>query len=69
MHLESRAAQTVRLDGVRFTFAPGETIHTENSYKYAAPRLMGMAQAAGWRQAALWTDPRRWFAVAVLEAV
>ncbi|WP_296579564.1 L-histidine N(alpha)-methyltransferase [Xanthobacter sp.] len=69
MHLESRAAQTVRLDGARFTFAPGETIHTENSYKYAASRLMGMAQAAGWRQAALWTDPRGWFAVAVLEAV
>ena len=69
MHLESRAAQTVRLDGARFTFAPGETIHTENSYKYAVPRLMGMAQAAGWRQVALWTDPRGWFAVAVLEAV
>ena len=69
MHLESRTAQTVRLDGARFSFAPGETIHTENSYKYAAPRLMGMAQAAGWRQAALWTDPRGWFAVAVLEAV
>lgn len=68
MHLESRAAQTVRLAGVRFAFAPGETIHTENSYKYAASRLMGMARAAGWRQAALWTDPRGWFAVAVLEA-
>lgn len=68
MHLESRAAQTVRLDGARFTFAPGETIHTENSYKYAVPRLVEMARASGWRTAATWTDPRGWFAVAVLEA-
>src|SRR4030095_3628784 len=34
MHLVSRCAQEVRLAGRRIRFEAGETIHTENSYKY-----------------------------------
>ncbi|HEY6094162.1 MAG TPA: L-histidine N(alpha)-methyltransferase, partial [Gallionellaceae bacterium] len=34
MHLISRRAQLIRLPGESFRFEAGETIHTENSYKY-----------------------------------
>ena len=39
MHLFSRKAQKVRLCGRTIAFAAGESIHTENSYKYSIPRL------------------------------
>src|ERR1700736_1628880 len=35
MHLISKKAQTVRVLGRSFSFRAGETIHTENSYKYS----------------------------------
>ena len=38
-------------------FARGETIHTENSYKYAPERFAALAEEAGWHSAELWTDP------------
>jgi len=67
MHLESLRAQTVRVAGRNFTFAKGETIHTENSYKYTVESFRALAQAAGWRPAATWTDEKDWFAVHVLK--
>lgn len=67
MHLESLVAQTARIGGTSFAFAPGETIHTENSYKYTSEAFIGLAGRAGWRARAVWTDPRQWFAVALLE--
>ncbi|MFS8038182.1 L-histidine N(alpha)-methyltransferase [Xanthobacter sp. AM11] len=67
MHLESLAGQTVRIAGQAIAFRRGETIHTENSYKYAPARFATLAAAAGWQVHALWTDPRHWFAVALLE--
>ena len=39
MHLISRKAQSVRLLGHNFSFRPGESIHTENSYKYSLARF------------------------------
>lgn len=66
MHLESTRAQSVRVAGARIAFAAGETIHTENSYKFTPDSLSAMAQDAGWRVADLLTDPDRLFAVAVL---
>lgn len=67
MHLESLADQSVRIDGETVAFARGETIHTENSYKYTLSAFALMAQRAGWTGRATWTDARGWFAVAVLE--
>lgn len=63
MHLESLADQTVRIDGHSFSFAEGETIHTENSYKYAPEEFLDLASRAGWREAATWSDPDGLFAV------
>lgn len=58
MHLVSTRAQTVRVAGERVAFAAGESIHTENSYKHSAAAFAALAEQAGWRRTALWTDPR-----------
>ena len=67
MHLESLRAQTVHVAGRNFSFAKGETIHTENSYKYTIESFRALAQAAGWRSVATWTDAHDYFAVHVLK--
>jgi dimethylhistidine N-methyltransferase len=65
MHLESRIAQRVRLAALdlEVEFAPGETIHTENSYKYLPGQAESMLAASGFTPSATWTDVRGWFAV------
>lgn len=67
MHLRATRPTTVRLDGRLFSFAAGETIHTESSYKYTRERLAALAEAAGWSLETVWTDPKGWFALALLE--
>ena len=49
MHLVSRIAQEIRIENRRFRFEPGESIHTENSYKYATQEFAGLAEQAGFR--------------------
>jgi dimethylhistidine N-methyltransferase len=61
MHLVSRRAQRVRVAGQLVQFAAGETIHTENSYKYTPQQVQQMARAAGFEQARAWTDAAGWF--------
>ena len=45
MHLVSLRDQVVRVAGQAIRFARGETIHTENSYKYAPERFAALAEA------------------------
>jgi len=66
MHLESLAAQQVRVGARMFTFAAGETVHTEISCKYAVSEFQGMARAAGLEPLAVWTDADGWFSVHLL---
>jgi dimethylhistidine N-methyltransferase len=63
MHLVSGAEQTVQVAGRRFRFAAGETIHTENSYKYSIDRFRALALGAGWRPERVWTDRAHDFSV------
>jgi len=65
MHLESLADHTVRIDllDLDLEFAEGETIHTENSYKFSADAARTMLANAGFAPVATFTDPRQWFAV------
>jgi dimethylhistidine N-methyltransferase len=65
MHLESRIAQRVWLDALDLAvdFAAGETIHTENSYKYRPGQAETMLTAAGFAPVETWTDAQGWFAV------
>lgn len=65
MHLASRAEQRVRITALDHTvhFAAGETIHTENSYKYRPGQAEELLAQAGFRAEKVWTDSRGWFAV------
>jgi L-histidine N-alpha-methyltransferase len=63
MHLVSRRRQRVRIDALELqvVFEEGETIHTENSYKYDDATLSRLATASGFAIEKQWTDARGWF--------
>lgn len=63
MHLRARRALTVTWPDGKRRFAAGQTIHTENSYKYALPRFQHMLAEAGFTPGEVWTDPQHWFAM------
>jgi dimethylhistidine N-methyltransferase len=63
MHLEARSAQTVVIDGIARTYAAGERIHTENSYKYAPEEFVAMLERAGFAHVRCWQDSAGDFAV------
>lgn len=69
MHLVSTVDQDVRVAGRRFRFAAGESIHTENSYKYSLDGFAKLAEGAGLAVRQVWTDERRWFSVQWLTPV
>jgi dimethylhistidine N-methyltransferase len=68
MHLISRKPQAVRLLGTSFSFRTGETIHTENSYKYSIERFAALARGSGWKVRETWTDAAGMFSVHALVA-
>jgi dimethylhistidine N-methyltransferase len=68
MHLVSLARQKVRVMGKVFDFRRGETIHTENSYKYTVELFRSHARSSGWTPAATWLDPQSFFSVHALVA-
>lgn len=49
MHLISRIGQQVQVGDETIFFAQGESIHTENSYKYTPERIKALVESAGWR--------------------
>jgi dimethylhistidine N-methyltransferase len=66
MHLASTRRQKVRLLGETIEFRAGETIHTENSYKYSLGSFQALARGSGWTVRAVWTDAQKYFAVLAL---
>jgi L-histidine N-alpha-methyltransferase len=70
MHLESLQAQTVSIDAVDLTLQlqEGETIHTENSYKFTMPMIEAISANGGLQLETTWSDPKRWFTVHLLRA-
>jgi L-histidine Nalpha-methyltransferase len=67
MHLQARKALTVHWDlddqPHQRTFAAGERIHTENSYKWTVDKFSTLLKAAGFASTQAWTDERGYFAV------
>jgi len=63
MHLASLKRQKVKVAGETIDFRAGETIHTENSYKYSVASLGALARGAGWQPAGVWTDARKYFSI------
>jgi L-histidine Nalpha-methyltransferase len=69
MHLESLVPQTVLIAGKRISFARGETIHTENSYKFTADALTTLLTSAGFTTSVTFQDAAHTFAVTLAGAV
>lgn len=69
MHLVSKETQIMKLAGEYIDFEKGESIWTESSYKYDRARLEELIETAGFRLRKLWTNSKRQFWVAYLEAV
>jgi dimethylhistidine N-methyltransferase len=68
MHLVSMIPQVAHIGGNEIRFQGGESIHTENSYKYTPESFIALASGAGWRTQRLWTDARNYFGVFFLSA-
>jgi L-histidine N-alpha-methyltransferase len=63
MHLESLVAQRVAIRALEIDvrFALGETIHTENSYKFTDQKVESLLSRAGFRLRQQWSDENKWF--------
>ena len=68
MHLDAVQDVSVRWPGAQRHFKQGESIHTENSYKYTPPQFEALLRAAGFSQVSLWRDAQDWFAVFLARA-
>lgn len=71
MHLESLIAQTVSIPALSLEvrFARGETIHTENSYKFTPESIAAIVERAGFAMTRCWSDEQQWFGVYLATAV
>ena len=56
MHLASTKRQKVKVNGKAISFRAGETIHTENSYKYTVESFTALARGTGWSPLKSWSD-------------
>ncbi len=68
MHLVAGEDVAFTAGGRTFSMRKGETIHTENSYKYTREEARLLARAAGWEPLAFWTDPGALFGLHVWSA-
>lgn len=68
MHLVANRDIAFAAAGQRFSMRAGETIHTENSYKYTYREARLLARASGWEPLAFWTDPDELFGLHVWTA-
>ncbi len=70
MHLVSRRRQTVNISSLdlKIDFALGETIHTENSYKYRPGQAEALLRTTGFTHVETWTDEQARFAVCLARA-
>jgi len=56
MHLASTKRQKVKVNGKAIGFRAGETIHTENSYKYTIASFQALARGSDWSPVQVWSD-------------
>lgn len=65
IYLDSMVAQRVSIPALELEvrFARGESIHTENSYKFTPQSIAAIVERAGFRIKQSWTDEREWFGV------
>lgn len=69
MHLEALRDVTVSWPGGTRSFARGDCIHTENSYKYRKADALALLEQSGFQATHAWVDPDEWFAVIHARAI
>lgn len=69
MHLISREHQRVSVAGRTFALGAGDSIHTENSYKYTLEGFANLVRACGFVPRAMWCDADGLFSVHWLESL
>jgi L-histidine Nalpha-methyltransferase len=71
MHLESLREQCVRIPAANLfvEFRQGETIHTENSYKFTQRSICELLDDAGFKTQQMWMDPLEWYALTLARPV
>lgn len=67
MHLKSKVSQLVRVNETIFRFKEGETIHTENSYKYSTDEFCELCAKARLKIKQCWKDSNKMFCVYFFE--
>ena len=67
MHLVSSCEQKVTIDNNVFNFFEGESIHTENSYKYTIEEFQEMGINAGFEVDSVWVDENELFSIHLLK--
>ncbi len=65
MHLESTRSQAIQIPaaGLKLDFRTGETIHTENSYKFTDETIRALLFDSGFAPQMTWKDARQWYAL------
>jgi len=63
MHLVSHRDHIVRVADKSISMAEGETLHTENSYKYTPSSFEALANRSGFTLQKTWSDERQYFAL------
>ncbi|MCW9708723.1 L-histidine N(alpha)-methyltransferase [Fodinibius salsisoli] len=66
MHLVSKKEQTVNIEEEQFKLEAGESIHTENSYKYSLDEFRKLVD--NWFSVEqVWTDDQQLFLLQLLQ--
>jgi dimethylhistidine N-methyltransferase len=68
MHLVSLMEQTVIISDQPFRFLEGESIQTENSYKFSLQDIKDLSERGGFKLSKFWTDPENHFYLCYLLA-
>lgn len=68
MHLLASRDLSFSVSGASFSMRAGETIHTENSYKYTNAETRFLARASNWEPLACWTDKDELFSIQIWSA-
>ncbi len=69
MHIVSVRDQTVRIGDARVTFREGESIHTENCYKYEPREFQALVEGCGYVSVDRWSDSGNLFSIYAFRAV
>ena len=67
MHLESLKNQKINILGTSISFKKGETIHTENSYKYSIKEFKKLSESSGFKTISVLSDKDNYFGIFCLK--